>query len=167
LIAGILVATLVSLVSWRFFEDGSPFYTFAITLIAVFLVVWFRVMSWVFHKLELLPAKKLEPMEISLKSNDGRRLQLFRFKSVTPSEFYRIGEMIDGGGDLSHGSLVPILGRASTEAFKTELIKEKLTEWKDPNEHRSGMVLTRTGRVVFRNYNRDLSNSPTLEVEDG
>ena len=164
LFAGILVATPVSLVTWRYFEDTRPFWTFTITAAIVALVVWYTVLSWVFRKLDLLPDGRELPAYEEVTTNDGRTIKRYAFDTISQKDFNQIALTVLDGGDLTYRSLDPILG-SKAGAFKDELVRKNLAQWKDPYEHRSGMVLTRAGWSVFRNHDKDLNLSPTPEVE--
>jgi hypothetical protein len=158
---GLFVGGFVALVSYGFFDDGRPFFTFLITTLSVAALVWLRLFAWVLRKLDLIPDRMVdtEPMRLIVETPNGRNLKLYEFKNANPREFEKIKKIVRRRGNLSQRSLDSIIGNR-TNPFIDELLDRGLVEWKDPNEHRSGMIITDDGWVVFANE----PHSPTSEA---
>jgi hypothetical protein len=164
LFTGILIGGIVTLISWRYLDDGRPFVTFLITALSVALIVWFRLSSWTLHQLGLIPPKTAGPATIIVKSEDGRQQKLYEFESVTDDEVEKITKQVRRWGSLSQRSLKTLIGNR-TVWFIDEILDRGLIEWKNPNEHRDGMIITDEGWDFFANKH-EINLSPTSEVHD-
>jgi hypothetical protein len=164
LFTGVLIGGIVTLFSWGYLDDGRPFVTFLITALTVALIVWFRLSSWVLHKLDLIPVKDPGPALIVVKSDDNRHQKLYQFRSVTDDEVEKVTRLVRRRGNLTQRSLATIIGNR-TDSFIDELLDRGLVEWKNPYEHREGMIITADGWELFANEH-EIHHSPTSEMSN-